>query len=154
MALVTIGETESGGSFKLSQSGLLGQTRLTAEAPGFTTLLTAGLAGYLAAVQTGSPLVRRSSGRAVSIRAEASTSGELFAGLIAATLDRLEALEIAASIVRIDGVVRSDSGRIAWGQLEIADVRAGNRRSLSVAAAPIIVEVEGRYTLEVLLDRG
>lgn len=152
MPEIRSGLTLGGGRFELLPRPPAGRVGLVARAAGLEALLEAGLAGIIALTHRDVASVVEERGRSTSIRAEAASIGELFSRLVFDALDQIEALEIVAGTVRIDGLVRSDAGYASWGRLLIADTTSARPLLVAFASQPVVSGEAGEFTLQVNLS--
>ena len=89
---------------------------------------------------------------ATSIRAEAADLSALFAGLIDAVNDATDNLGMAAVSARVDGIVRSDGGYVAWGVIDLIRGRA-SRAPLELASPPMVREERSDTMIEAHVRR-
>ena len=83
-----------------------------------------------------------------SIRAEAADMPALFAGLIDAVNDATDNLGMAAVSARVDGIVRAETGYVAWGVIGL-DRGASDRSAIVLASPPVVLELNGETVVEV-----
>ena len=129
-----------------------GHTRLTAVGADLATALAAALAGLLAAA-CGDGL--HGSGEDVSaaaaLRAEGADVPSLFTGLAEALLDELTQASFVVTAVRLDGLLRTDEGLLAWGyalgRMGVPDAA----RALTVERVDVVETPQGDLTIRATL---
>jgi len=72
----------------------------------------------------------------------------LFAGLIDAVNDATDNLGMAAVSARVDGIVRAETGYVAWGVIGL-DRGASDRSAILLASPPVVLELNGETVVEV-----
>jgi hypothetical protein len=95
--------------------------------------------------------VRTSSDRFLPFRAEAGDLPLLLVTVIDAVFDELGNMAMPAASVTIDGVVRSDSGYVAWGVIELAGEASSGTRTVSFERIPSVFEAPGSVEIDVVI---
>lgn len=132
-----------------------GQTRLTAVGADLTTTLAAALAGLFVAAGDDRPLHTDADVTAAAVlRAEGADIPSLFTGLAEALLDELSQASFVVTAVRLDGLLRTEEGLLAWGYALGGRGMPNAVHALTVERVDVVETPSGGVTIRATLVRG
>jgi hypothetical protein len=122
---------------------------VSVEAPTIELALTEALQALLELALPERAAVARTS-RSIAIRAAAASAAEVAAGLVDALMDEIEDAGGAIAEVRIDGLLRGESGLVAWGYATLGASPASSSR-LRLLEPPVVRETLGRVRVQMVV---
>ena len=141
--------------YQLDQNEMTNSTQLTATAADPAALLETGLRGVLAAVHGDRPPISADSATAVPIQGTGQSLEQVFTDLVQHLLDQLEEFRPGLDALRLDGLLRTDTGGYtAWGYLSGASETTGQAGLHLTLVEPRIIEVGGELQLTCELNAG